>query len=143
MKRTSNKMAQRYEAALRNYLKCDGQPRPRLAQAVGKQAAALGLGALDLARLHDQALAELEAGVSQDQFPKDRADAFFAEVFGELEQTPAPTRQDAVRLPQTNKELQQRTSDPASSRRIRTQGSSDRKALKDALKEKTEHCASL
>ena len=143
MKRTSTRMAQQYEAALRNYLKRDGQPRLRLAQAVGKLAVALGLRALDLARLHDQALSKFGPAVTQNPIPGHRADAFFAEVFTELEQTTAPARKAAVRSEQLNKQQLERTIDPVSSSRIRKQGFAGRKALKDALKKKTGHCASL
>jgi signal transduction histidine kinase len=142
MKLTRIRLAQQYEAALRKYVKL-GSPRGLpLARSVGKQAAALGLKALDLARLHGRALAKFGPPTTRDGAPR-RLDAFFAEVFAQLEQTSPLGRKAMARLQQLNKQLRQRTMDLASSRRFLKQGLLDRNALKTALKRKTEHYASL
>jgi signal transduction histidine kinase len=142
MKRTGIRLAQQYEASLQKHVKLGSRTGLPLARGVGKQAAALGLRALDLARLHDQALAKLGPPVIRDGAPH-RADAFFAEAFTQLEQTSPSARKAAVRLQQLSKQLRQRTIDLASSRRIHKQGVADRNALKNALKKKTEHYTSL
>jgi signal transduction histidine kinase len=142
MKRTSIRLAQQYEAALRKYVKLGSRTGLPLARGLGKQAAALGLRALDLARLHDQALVKFRPPGARDGALY-RADAFFAKAFTELEQRSPSACKAAARLRQLNKQLRQRTTDLASSRRIRKQGVLDQKALKDTLKKKTEHYARL
>jgi signal transduction histidine kinase len=142
MKRSFIRLAQHYEAALRKYVKLGSRTGLPLARSVGKQAAAFGLNALDLARLHDQALAKFGPRPGQDGAPH-RPDAFFAEAFSQLEQTTPSARKAAVRLQQLNKQLRQQTIELARWRRIRKQGLVDRNALKVALKNKSEHYASL
>jgi signal transduction histidine kinase len=92
--------------------------------------------------MHDQALTKVASPITQDGATH-RADAFFAEAFAQLEQTSPSARKAAFRLQRLNEQLRQRTMDLASSRQIRKDGLADRNALKDALKKKTEHYASL
>jgi signal transduction histidine kinase len=142
MKSTRIRLAQQYEAALRKYVKLSSRTGLPLARGVGKLAAALGLRALDLARLHDQALAKFGPPVTRDRAPH-RADAFFAEASEQLIPTGPSARRAAAHLRQLNQQLRQRTVDLAISRRIRTQGLVDRNALREALQKKTEHNARL
>jgi len=138
----SVKLAQKYQAALRKYVKLCSRRGLPLARRVGKQAAALGWRTLDLARLHDRALARFGPAATGDGTSR-QTDAFFAEAFTQLEQRSATARRTAAQLLQVNKQLRQRTKDLASSRRSRKQVTVDRNALKDALKKETEHYASL
>lgn len=142
MKRTSIRLVQQYELALGKHAKLGSWTNLPLARRVGKQAAALGLRPLDLARVHDRALAKLGLPVPRDG-ALHRADAFFAEALAHLQQKSVGARKAAARLRQLNKRVRQRTMDLASSRRIQKQGLVDRNALKHALKKKTEHYASL
>ncbi|MHC1765729.1 MAG: histidine kinase [Verrucomicrobiia bacterium] len=142
MKRTSTKLAQQYEAALRRYLRQGARTDLPLARRVGKQAASLGLKVLDLARLHDKVLDKVEQPVTRNGAPH-RGDPFFAEAFKEWGQTGPSARQAAVRLRQLDQQLRQRTRDLANSRRVRKQALADRNAFKHALKNKTKHHASL
>ncbi len=138
MNRTFIRVVQQYELALGKNAKLGSWTDLPLARRVGKQAAALRWRPLDLARVHDQALAKLGLPVSRDG-ALHRADAFFAEALAHLQ----CARKAAARLRQLNKRLRQRTMALASARRIRKQGLVDRNALKHALKKKTEHYASL
>jgi signal transduction histidine kinase len=142
MKRARISLAQQYGAAVRTYMKVGSGKGLSLARKVGTKAAALGLRALDLARLHDQALAEFGPPVTRDGAPH-RADAFFAEASTQLEQRSPSARKAAARLRQLHKQLRQRSMDLASSRRIRRRGLVDRNVLRDALKKKTQRYASL
>jgi signal transduction histidine kinase len=142
MKRERIRLAQQYEAAMRKYVKVGSRTGLPLARAVAKQAATLGLRALDLARLHDQALAQFAPPVTRDG-ASHRADAFFAEAFTQLGQRSPSARKTAARLRRLNKQLRQRTMDLATSRRIRKKDLVDRNVLRDALKKKTAHYASL
>ncbi len=142
MKRTSIRLVQQYELALGKHAKLGSRKDRPLARRVGKQAAALGLRPLDLARVHDRALAKLGLPVPRDG-ALHRADAFFAEALAHLQQKSVCARKAAARLRQLNQRLRQRTMDLASSRRIQKQGLVDRNTLKHALKKETEHYASL
>jgi signal transduction histidine kinase len=84
MKRESVSLARQYGTALRRHLKLSSPLSLRLARAVGRQAAAIGLRALDLARIHDQALATLQLPITRDGTLND-PDAFFAAAFAPLE----------------------------------------------------------
>src|SRR5690242_14325954 len=97
MKRARIRLAQQYEGALRKFVKLGSPTGLPLARAAGKKAAALGLRALDLARLHDRALAKFGPRVTRVGAPH-RPDAFFAEAFARLEQGSSGARKTAARL---------------------------------------------
>jgi len=68
MKRKLIALSQRYVAALRKHLKQGPRAIPPCgtARGLGRQAVAIGLETLDVARIHDGALASLEASSGKD-----------------------------------------------------------------------------
>lgn len=134
MKQKLSALSQRYATALKKHL---GQgPRASLdpARALGRQAMAVGLETLDLARIHERALAALEARGSEDGIIE-RAGLFFTETVGPIEGTHRAALQASARLKRLNETLSQRTLDLAASGRSLKQGVTRRKNVEAALKE--------
>jgi hypothetical protein len=63
-------LPQQYAAALEKHLKQGPQASLQPALGLGRQTVALGLGTLDLARIHEQALAALELSNIKNGFTK-------------------------------------------------------------------------
>ena len=59
MKTKLNDLSRRYQAALKKHLGQGPRAGPPSADRFGRQALAIGLETLDLAKIHEQALAEL------------------------------------------------------------------------------------
>lgn len=78
-------------------------PRASLqpARGLGRQAAAIGLETLDVAKMHEAALASLEASRSRDGIIK-RAELFFAEAIIPIEKTHRAALQANAHLTQLN-----------------------------------------
>lgn len=101
-----------YQAALRTYLRQGPGSDLEPAREVGHQALGFGLETLDLARVHEIALAALvlpgySASASSSLFG--RAGLFFAEAITPLEQTHRGAREANAQLTGVVKELSQRT----------------------------------
>ncbi len=77
MKQTLTRLSQRYVAALQKHLRQGPRASLRPAHDLGCQAAALDLETLDVARIHEGALAALEASSSEDGFIKRADDAMY------------------------------------------------------------------
>jgi signal transduction histidine kinase len=131
-----------YLAALREYLAQSPRATLRPAQGLGRQAVAIGLETLDLARMHERALAALEASGSQDGIIE-RADLFFAETISPIEQTHRAALKAGGQLQQMNKTLNRRTVDLAASNRSLKQGIVQRKTVEAALKKSGAHFKTL
>src|SRR5438034_10927205 len=86
MKRKLSRLSKRYRALLRKHLKQGPKSSLQPARGLGRQAVGLGLETLDLARIHDGALASLEAHSSRDGIIK-RAEVFFTEAITPIEKT--------------------------------------------------------
>jgi signal transduction histidine kinase len=144
MKRTLTGLSQRYVTALRKHLRQGPRAIPPCgtALALGRQAAALNLETLDVARIHEDALARLEASRSRDGLIK-RAEIFFAEVITPIEKTHQAALKANVRLRQINQALGRRTVDLAASRRSLKQDVVQRKTVEQALRKSTEHSRKL
>jgi signal transduction histidine kinase len=99
----------------------------------------MGLETLDVARIHEAALASLEASRSRGGFINKRAEIFFTEVITPIEKTHLAALQSITRLNQLNKTLGRRTLDLAASSRSLKQGVARRKAAEQALKESAGH----
>jgi hypothetical protein len=99
MKRKLTALSQRYVAALRKHLKPGPQATPPCgtALALGRRAAALNLETLDVAKIHEDALATLEAASSKNGLIK-RAQIFFAEAVTPIEETHHAALNANVRL---------------------------------------------
>ena len=144
MKKKLTALSRRYVAALQKHL----QQRPRAmppcgtALALGRQAAALNLETLDVARIHEDALATLEASRSRDGLIK-RAEIFFTEAIIPIEETHQAALKTNVRLNRLNQTLGRRTVDLAASHRSLKLGVVQRKAVEAALKKSGEHSRKL
>ena len=78
MKRKLSALSGRYLAALRKHLRQGPRASLEPARGLGRQAVAIGLETLDVARIHERALDMLHASASKDG-RMERADIFFTE----------------------------------------------------------------
>ncbi len=144
MKRKLTRLSQRYVAALRKHLRQGPRAIPPCGTAhdLGCQAAALNLETLDVAKIHEDALATLEASRSKDGIIK-RAEFFFAEAITPIEETHRAALKANVRLSRLSQTLGRRTMDLAASNRSLKQGIVQRKLVEQALKKSGEHSRKL
>jgi signal transduction histidine kinase len=144
MKRKLIALSGRYVTALRKHLHQGPQAIPPcgMALALGRQAAALNLETLDMARIHDRALAALEVSSSRDGLIK-RAEIFFAEAITPIEKTHHAALKANIHLSQLRKTLGRRTVDLAASNRSLKQDIIQRKIVERSLKKSWEHSKKL
>src|SRR5215208_613616 len=142
MKRTFIALSQQYASALRKHLKQGVHASFRPARGWGRQAVALGLETLDVARIHQGALGTLETSSSRDAIIK-RAELFFAEAISPIENTHPAALRTQARLSQLSKRLGRRTIDLAASNRSLKKGIARRKIVEQALKKSGEHSQKL
>ena len=144
MKRKLARLSQRYVAALQTHLRQGPRAIPPCgtARRLGRQAAALDLETLDVARIHEGALAALEVSRSQDGVIK-RAEIFFAEAITPIEETHRAALKANVRLSRLRQTLGRRTVDLAASHRSLKRGIVQRKTAEQALKKSGEHSQKL
>ena len=137
-------LSQRYVTALRKHLQQGPRAVPPYgtALALGRQAAALNLETLDMVRIHEDALAALEASSSRDGIIE-RAEIFFAESIIPIEKTHHAALKANVRLSQLRKTLGRRTVDLAASHRFLKRDIVQRKTVEQALKKSGEHSRKL
>ena len=135
-------LSRRYASALRRHLQQG--PRANLDQArgLGRQAVTLGLETLDVARIHQGALADLEASASRDGIIK-RAEIFFIEAVTPIEKTHRAALKANAQLSQVNKRLNRRTVDLAASHRSLKKSIVRRKAVEEALRKSGGHSQKL
>ena len=142
MKRKLKLLGGRYLAALRKHLKggpgASLQPTLRL----GRQAVTLRMETLDLARMHEQAVATLELSRGKDGIAK-RAEIFFAEALTPVVETHSAARQSKMDLYRLNKTLNQRTLKLAATNRQLQSGIIRRKGVEAALKKSGIHYSRL
>jgi signal transduction histidine kinase len=138
MKKKSTALSQRYMAALGKHLKQGPQASLQPALGLGREAAALGLKTLELARIHDQALATLELSKIKNGFTK-LAGIFFAEANTPIEETHRAARRDNVHLVRLKEKLGQRTEELAVSNRQLQRGIARRKVMEDAFEKTGRH----
>ena len=119
-------------------------PRASLqpALALGRHAAAIGLETLDLARVHEAALAGLAPARNRNGIGR-RARRFFAEAIAPIEKTHRAALQANTHLTALHKRLSQRTVDLGASGRHLKNGIVQRKAVEHALKRSAGHYAKL
>jgi len=142
MKRKLLLLAERYVTALQKHLEQGPRASLQLARGLGRQALNLGLETLDVARIHDGALAALEASSSRDGIIK-RAETFFTEAITPIEKTHHAALKTNVRLTRLSKTLDRRTMDLAASNRSLKQGIVRRKTVEEALKKSEGHSKKL
>jgi signal transduction histidine kinase len=137
-------LSRRYVAALRKHLRQGPRAIPPCgtALALGRQAAVLNLETLDMAKIHEDALATLEAASSKNGIIK-RAEIFFAEAVTPIEETHRAALKANVRLSRLNQTLGRRTVDLAASHRSLKRDIVQRKTVEQALKKSGEHSRKL
>lgn len=121
MKRKLTAFSRRYVTALQKHLKQGPRAGLLPALALGRQAAVLKLKTLDVARIHEAALAVLGDSGRNDGIHQ-RAEIFFAETITPIEQTHPAALTAGVRLSRLSKTLGRRTVDLAASHRSLKQG---------------------
>ena len=142
MKRQWIQLADRYVTVLRRHLKQG--PRARLLPALrlGRRAVALRVETLDLARIHERAVAALELSGSKNGLIK-RAEIFFTEALTPIVETHRAARQGRIDLNRLNETLSRRTLELAATHRQLQRGIVRRKRVEAALKKSGEHYTKL
>ena len=146
MKRELTGLSRRYEAALRNRLKRGSGTGRKPANALGRQALAMGLQTLDLAMMHKHALATLvtpgfASNTSNGMIR--RAETFFGEAIAPIEKTHRAAMETNVQLRQSNLMLHQRTTELATANRRLKREIVQRRAAEQALKKSQQHYSQL
>lgn len=131
--------SRRYRAALRRHLR----PGPRsneipAAAALGVQAEALGMEPLDVARIHEAAMAKGDPtvtapGARRKQLEKARR--FFTETLVPIEEKHRAARKASLHVEQLTRTVRARSEESSASIRLLAQGIAQRKAAEKALKE--------
>jgi signal transduction histidine kinase len=142
MKAKLTGLSQRYQTALRKHLQQGPRASLQPAHDLGRRAVTLGLETLDVARIHQGALATLEASNSRDGIIK-RAEIFFAEAVTPIEKTHCAALKANAHFSQLVKTLNRRTVDLAASNQFLKQGIAQRKTVEQALKKSAGHYARL
>ncbi len=130
-------MSRRYQSELRNHLRNGSRPFSRRAEGLGKRALSEGLGTLDLANIHGQALLALTSGnasaAARDNAVK-RAGVFFLDVLSPLEKTSRAMVEYVTRLKETNKSLKERSTELIAANRSLKKEVVQRKQAEQALR---------
>jgi len=109
---------------------------------LGRQAVVLGLETLELARMHERALAALELSHVTNGAVK-RAEIFFTEALAPVVETHRAARRSKMDLSRLNGTLNRRTLELAAANRQLQRGVVRRKSVEGALKKSGEHYARL
>jgi signal transduction histidine kinase len=144
MKAKLNRLSRRYVAALRKHLMQGPQASLQSAQRLGHQAVVIGLETLDLARIHEQALAALVRPRSSSSVRNGiikRAKYFFIEAIAPIEKTHHAARKTNVHLGDLTKTLGRRTKGLAATNRTLKNEIVQRKSAQESLRKSTEHHA--
>jgi signal transduction histidine kinase len=142
MKADLSKLSERYLAALRKHLESGSKIGLPPAAGLGRQAVALGLGTLELARIHELALrSQLSPGRPTGRRGGliKRAKTFFAEVVTPIERTHRAVLLADGEVDRLRGALRQRTLDLSNSTRHLKRGVFQRQAAEAALKKSGKH----
>ena len=142
MKRNLGALAGRYAAALRTHLKRAPRASVEPARALGRQAVALGLETLDVARIHQRAVAAITASGGKQPLPE-RTDFFFTEAITPIEETHRAALWAGARLKRLNRTLSRRTLDLSASHRSLGRRIIQRQTAEAALKRSEAHYQKL
>jgi signal transduction histidine kinase len=133
----ANSLSERYLAALKTHVEQGRQTNLSAASQLGSEAVAAGLETLDLAAMHDEALAAMGLsngpGIQLDEMTK-RAAAFFTEANIPIEKTHRLALEARVDLENLNVTLAQRTQDLVDSRHALQLGITQRKIAVESLR---------
>jgi len=142
MKQKLIRLSQRYVTALRTHLQPGVRANLLPALALGRQAVALGVKTLELARIHEHALDALKLSKSKNGFIR-RAELFFAEALTPIVKTHRAAQQSKTDLHRLKATLSQRTLELAVTNRQLRRGVLRRKSVEAALKKSGVHYAKL
>jgi signal transduction histidine kinase len=146
MKRESARLSRRYQAALRRHLKGGRAVGVHLAIGLGRRAATIGLGTLDMARIHQQALIQL---VVPSDSPAaraatiQRAGTFFAEAITPIERIHHTALETNARVSELNHLLHQRSAELAASKHQLKREIGQRRLTEKSLKKSEQHYGQL
>ena len=138
MKQKLTKLSQRYVTALRKHLKQGPRASLQPALGLGRQAVALGVETLELARIHERAHTILELSNSKNGVIK-RAEIFFTEAITPIVEMQRAARQTKVDLSRLKETLGQRTEELAVTNRQLQRGVVRRKTMEDAFEKSGQH----
>lgn len=136
----------RYLTALRRYLGKGPRSSLRSALGLGRQAAALGMETLDVARVHEQALKALIVPNGSARSRKRvlaRTNVFFEETIVPIEQTHAAAKEDVRHVAELGEELRLRTAESSASAQRLKRGVVRRQSAETDLKESGDRHARL
>lgn len=141
-----NGLSRRYQTALRKHLEQGSRASPPSTDRFGRQALAVGLETLDLAKIHEQALTALVSPSSsrrtRDGMIK-RAQAFFIRAVIPIERTHRPAMEASVCLSKLKRTLRDRTGELAATNRQLKKEILRRQAVEKALKKSEQHYSLL
>ncbi len=137
-----DKFAKRYAAALQDYLAHGQEAVLQFAYDLGRQAAAEGLGVLDMVRIHQRAA--LGGMDSRESPPGSRkalqaAETFFMEAMSPFEATHRGFRETNFKLSELNETLAHRNVELAAINRALKKEIAERRRTEEALRESKEH----
>lgn len=138
MKRKLIRLSGRYATALHEHLRRGLGASSQAALGLGRQAAALGLETLELARMHDRALTTLVVSNGTSRLTK-RAEMFFTEALTPIVETHRAAQQSKVELHRLHETLDRRTLELAATNRQLQHGILRRKSVETALKKSGIH----
>ncbi len=138
MQRKITALSECYASALRQHLKQGAKAGLPTARRLGRQAVSLGLETLDVARMHEAALAALGASARRDGVMK-RAEFFFIEAVLPIERTHRAALTANARLEEMNQALNRRKADLAASNHSLKQSVIRRKNVEKALTKSEDH----
>jgi len=142
MKRKLFALSQRYANALRKHLKKGLRGSLQPAAALGRQAVALGLETLDLARMHERAFATLGTLHTKPRATK-QSGIFFTEAITPIMETHRAARQSRLDLNRLTETLDKRTTELAATNRQFQRCIVRRKSVEAALKKSGVHYSKL
>jgi two-component system sensor histidine kinase DegS len=142
MKFKRMELSRRYLAALRKHLADGSRDGGTSAERLGRHALSAGLGTLDLARIHEQALAELlapKASLKASNGKVAKSTVFFLKTLAPIEKTRRAAVESNGRLSRTNEVLSRRTVELAATNRRLQQEILQRHVAETALKRSEQH----
>ncbi len=142
MKRRKIRLSQRYLTALRTHLHAGAHPSLQPALRLGRQAVALGVETLELARMHERALTALDLSKSNNGQMR-QAESFFTEAITPIVETHRAARQSQTDLNRLKTMLGRRTLELAATNRQLQRGIVRRKSVELALKKSGVHYVRL
>jgi signal transduction histidine kinase len=142
MKAKQTGWPRRYRMALQKHLKQGPKSSLRPALELGRRAAGLGLETLDVARIHEGALATLKSSGSREGILR-RAEIFFIEAITPIERAHRAALKANRHVKQLTATLDRRTSGLVASKRCLKRRIAQRKSAEEALKRSGEHYAKL